>query len=132
MDTLDDDDVREYLDRAVKRYGKRAFYLFWDSGGPGGGAGQDAVYEFLDEYWPYSGDEGLGQPYRTLKEALKTQFTGITSATGEVSCEGMSPKALLAILDTGVEAGHVVTINGLNWEGGKKRKWKLLEGQDGE
>jgi hypothetical protein len=57
-------------ERRVRSKGRRAWVVEWDSGGPGAGAGCEAIYELDGLYWYPCEWAGLMGPYKTLAEPV--------------------------------------------------------------
>lgn len=113
---MNDDDVSvclEILFDLVQEQGKKVFRYFWDSGGPGAGAGTEVIYHFRELYWPCDSDQGfLTGPFDTLKEAMKG-FVVVNDATKWIECEALRIPALLKAFPVrGAKVGHVVQVNG--------------------
>jgi hypothetical protein len=123
MEMLDPEQALEILTGLTRKKGKQVFSLSWDSGGPGGGAGVETVWEWEGLFWPDSDTEGLIGPRKSLKAVLKSGFTAITDATTEVTCESIKAEDLLALLGKHCEEG-IVEINEEAWEVGEDGQWR--------
>ena len=63
MGELDHDANLEFLKELILKEGKTVYSLFWDSGGPGGGAGDENIIKFKNQYWAFSEYTSLSGPF---------------------------------------------------------------------
>lgn len=105
---LTSDDLYDW----VPRYGEEVFSLYWDSGGPGAGAGIESVYRFADRYLACSDTFGWSGPYDTLEDAYGSIF--VSSATKEISSSEWSDDEIIARMDL-QGPGPELVINGTRW-----------------
>jgi len=108
----------EELGERISEQGERVFWLYWDSGAPGIGAGADSIYKFKNQYWNYSFDNELVGPFDSLDEAMQwPDFLGVTGATECIYCsEFTAPEVASRLEIYDAESGHRVQINDEEWE----------------
>jgi hypothetical protein len=112
---LDLDRCIELLDELVRSEGQVVFRKFWDSGGPGAGAGEEVVYRYRALFWPHSA-EGLSGPYDSLEEALEGDAGAITGATRWITCESLPSDQLVESLWVHSAPKNPIEINGEPWQ----------------
>jgi hypothetical protein len=104
--------TRRQLRAQIIRNGECVFEHEWDSGGPGAGAGVEAVYEWRGQYAVRSADYGPAGPFATLEEALEARgLLHVTDATVEIVCSRFTAQELADLLTEGGE-GLPVRVNG--------------------
>jgi hypothetical protein len=96
--------------------GEIAYSLFWDTGGPGGGAGLETIYKYAGLYFGYTSDLELQGPFDSFEGALTDYFTFVTNAVESITCTSMSAKDLVPRLQYGSDIEHTLTINGERWK----------------
>jgi hypothetical protein len=89
-----------------------AFSLYWDSGGPGAGAGYNRVYHLAGKYFTAVDDFWWDGPCDTLAEMCPT--IGVNGATREVWCGAWSEEEILDRIEIFGEFDGV-EINGTWW-----------------
>lgn len=116
MGEFDTGACAEILSELIMEEGEIVYGLEWDSGGPGAGAGYEAVYKFKDLYWAYSDYEGLTGPHYCLDDALSSAFTTVTDVTERIRCSELSSKEIVKRLEAfELECTKRIVINGEDW-----------------
>ncbi len=89
MDRVDETDEQLLLFQdIVLEQGKIVAERYWDSGGPGGGAGVVRLYEFRNCFFGFTEDEFRG-PFDNLEEACDVvALRAVTSATKRITING--------------------------------------------
>lgn len=112
-DGVDDQFWLEQLQEMVPRVvGELVFSLYWDSGGPGAGAGTERVYRLAGKYLLSSASFGWSGPYDSLDEAFGTIV--VTGATKEIWSSEWSEDELIARMEL-YSPGPLLEINGTRW-----------------
>jgi len=126
LDVFDEDEGepdREWLIEAMTNLildeGDIVYALYWDSGGPGAGAGVEHIFRFRGSYFwrlEVTGFLGLFQSLDDVLTTFPEEFLGITEATEKIYCDELSADdiagRLLIFLD---REERVVTINNEKW-----------------
>ena len=94
------------------RFGEEVFMLYWDSGGPGAGAGVERVYRLGGKYLKASDSFGWDGPYDTLDQAHGTIF--VTGATREITCSEWGEDEIIARMELHDPRSSLM-INGTEW-----------------
>jgi len=116
MGELDHDASLEFLKELILKEGKTVYSLFWDSGGPGSGAGSEAVIKFKDLYWTCTDYAGFSGPYDALEDALSSEFTTVTSATQRIYSSELSIAEIVELLEPfDIEYTKRLIINDRDW-----------------
>jgi hypothetical protein len=116
MGELDHDACLEFLKELVLKEGKTVYSLFWDSGGPGGGAGSEAIIKFKHLYWTCTEYTGFSGPYDALEYALSSEFTTVTSATQSINSSELSIAEIVELLEPfDIDYTKRLVINGRDW-----------------
>jgi hypothetical protein len=113
---LDLDTCLNIFFELIREQGEEVCSLYWDSGGPGAGAGTEKIYKFRDLYWPCDSDQGFAfGPEESLQEAMDGCFQ-ITGATKSVTCEELSAAELAqSVRVQQAIPGQLIEINGEEW-----------------
>jgi len=132
MGKLNHDASLEFLKELILKEGKTVYSLFWDSGGPGGGAGSETIIKFKNLYWTCNDYSGFSGPYDALEYALSSEFTTVTSATQSIYCSELSISEIVELLKPfDIEFTKRLIINGRDWvittEGKFMRKSEFLK-----
>ena len=132
MGKSDHDANLEFLQELILKEGKTVYSLFWDSGGPGGGAGSETIIKFKDLYWTCTDYSGFSGPYDALEYALSSDFITVTSATQSVDSSELTIAEIVELLEPfDIEYTKRLTINGRDWvittEGKFMRKTEFLK-----
>ena len=132
MGELDHDANLEFLKELILKEGKTVYSLFWDSGGPGGGAGDEIIIKFKNQYWAFSEYTGLSGPFDELEYALSSDFITVTSATQSIYSSELSAERIAELLEPfDLEYTKRLIINGKDWvittEGEFMRKSKFMK-----
>lgn len=101
----------ELLDQ-VHATGRLVFSLYWDSGGPGAGAGYENVYELAGKYLYSSDSFGWTGPFDSLDDAYGSIF--VSAATREISSTVWDEEEIIARIDLHGEPDGL-RINGTVW-----------------
>lgn len=96
----------DILPDLLRRFAESVFSLYWDSGGPGGGAGTEEVYKLGRHYLTASADFGWDGPYDRLDDVLASIF--VTGATREIYCSEWSEEEILDRIELHGEPESVV------------------------
>ena len=116
MGKFDHDGSLEFLKELVLEEGKTVYSLFWDSGGPAGGAGCEKVIKFKNLYWTCTDYTGFSGPYDTLEYALSSEFTTVTSATQSIYSSELTIAEIVELLEPfDIEYTKRIVINGRDW-----------------
>ena len=116
MGELDHDANLEFLKELILKEGKTVYSLFWDSGGPGGGAGDEIIIKFKNQYWAFSEYTGLSGPFDELEYALSSDFITVTSATQSIYSSELSAERIAELLEPfDLEYTKRLIINGKDW-----------------
>jgi hypothetical protein len=111
--------LMEEITNLILDEGDVVYGLYWDSGGPGAGAGAENIFRFRGLYFSRSEVNGVSGPFPSLDDVLAEfagEFLGITEATVEISCDELSAADVASRLVSFLEeAEHVVKINGEKW-----------------
>lgn len=94
----DSDEWKAKFDDLLSQNGDCVYSLYWDSGGPGAGAGSETIEYFLGKYWARISWEGLAGPYRTFEGIFDNEnlpFRFITSATEKIWCSELTAEELV-------------------------------------
>jgi hypothetical protein len=132
MGDLDHDANLDFLKELILKEGKTVYSLFWDSGGPGGGAGSETIIKFKDLYWTCSDYSGFSGPYDALEYALSSDFITVTEATQSVYSSELTIPEIVELLEPfDIEYTKRIIINGKDWvittEGEFMRKSAFLK-----
>ena len=132
MGDLDNTESLEFLKELIRKEGKTVYSLFWDSGGPAGGAGCETIKKFKNQYWAFTGDTGFCGPFDALEYALTSDLITVTSATRSVYSSELSAKRIAGLLEPfDIEYTKRIEINGSDWvittEGEFMRKSAFLK-----
>ena len=132
MGELDHDANLEFLKELILKEGKTVYSLFWDSGGPGGGAGSETIIKFKDLYWTCNDYSGFSGPYDALEYALSSDFITVTEATQSVYSSELTIPEIVELLEPfDIEYTKRIVINGRDWiittEGEFMRKSAFLK-----
>ena len=116
MGELDHDANLEFLKELILKEGKTVYSLFWDSGGPGGGAGNETIIKFKNQYWACTEYTGFSGPFDELEYALSSDFITVTSATQSVYSSELSAERIAELLEPfDLEYTKRLIINGKDW-----------------
>lgn len=96
----------------VHATGRLVFSLYWDSGGPGAGAGYENVYELAGKYLYSSDSFGWTGPFDSLDDAYGSIF--VSEATREISSTVWDEDEIIARIDLHGEPDGL-RINGTVW-----------------
>ena len=132
MGDLDHKESLEFLKELILKEGKTVYSLFWDSGGPGGGAGSETIIKFKNQYWAFTEYTGFCGPFDALEYALTSDFITVTSATQSVNSSELSAERIAELLEPfEIEYTKRIEINGRDWvittEGEFMRKAAFLK-----
>lgn len=106
--------------KAIQEKGTLILSREWDSGSPGGGAGQESVYWYKGKYWLCSDDFDNAGPYDDLNALLSEyKLLAVSEATTEIYCPHLSAKKLAGYLKwrDAVIKDFEIVINGETWRG---------------
>jgi hypothetical protein len=121
-----DEEEREELCDLARREGKTVFSKDYDSGAPGGG-GDDSVVRYRGLFFVVSLDDHPPGPFASLRQAIEDGLlTDVTSAVGEIVCEGMPVARLLPML-TVHESPVTNLVNDEPWRFDRKNGWRQAE-----
>ena len=116
MGELDHDANLEFLRELILKEGETVYSLFWDSGGPGGGAGSETIIKFKNQYWAFTEYTGFSGPFDELEYALTSDFITVTSATQSVYSSELSAERIAELLEPfDLEYTKRLIINGKDW-----------------
>ena len=132
MGKSDHDASLEFLKELILKEGKTVYSLFWDSGGPAGGAGCETIKKFRNQYWAFTGDTGVYGPFDDLGYALTSDFITVTEATQSVYSSELTIPEIVELLEPfDIEYTKRIVINGRDWvittEGEFMRKSSFLK-----
>ena len=116
----------------ILKEGKTVYSLFWDSGGPAGGAGSETIIKFKDLYWTSTDYAGFSGPYDALEYALSSEFITVTEATRSIYSSELTIPEIVELLEPfDIEYTKRLEINGRDWvittEGEFMRKAAFLK-----
>lgn len=122
-DSVSDDYVHQFLWDEVATHGDQVFYLEWDSGGAGGGAGVETVYRFRGRLFTISPNVGLRGPWPSVEAALRGLFGYdrerpilINGATVSISCTEWEGEELISKINLDWPSlPSELRINGEHW-----------------
>jgi hypothetical protein len=92
--------------------------VWWDSGGPGAGAGVDTIHKLGNRYFYYCFDAAqMDGPYTSLADAVAgTGLDWVNEATGRIESPVLSAEQIAMMLNpTDIENGFTLSINGEEW-----------------
>ncbi len=100
-------------EKIIKR-GKVVLSYYWDSGGPGAGAGVEQAFCFEESYAVASEYEGPLGPFDSLLQAIEqTNILSISGASEKIECESLSVAQIIDLLQMYCnEDEPVLDING--------------------
>ncbi len=84
-DGEESDDTEDAFLTRLDQEGDIVFKLYWDSGGPGAGAGLDLIYLLDGKYWTCDDGNQVGGPYDSLRTAMDISPL-VGSATEAIYC----------------------------------------------
>ena len=98
----------------IIKHGKAVLSYYWDSGGPGAGAGVEQVFCFKERYAVASEYEGSLGPFDSLLQAIeKTNILSISDASERIECESLSVAQIIDLLQMYCDGDEpVLDING--------------------
>ena len=120
MDDLFNEDEFEDINDLIYEHGEGVYCLFWDSGGPGAGAGAETIFKYRCSYWYMDGHLGTTEQSENLEKLLENPvLTTLTEATESVDCSELTTKQLIDLLT--VETDYItknteILINDEKWE----------------
>ena len=122
----------EFLKELILKEGKTVYSLFWDSGGPCGGAGSETIKKFRNQYWAFTGDTGFYGPFDAMEYALSSELITVTEATQSVYSSELTIPEIVELLEPfDIEYTKRLEINGRDWvittEGEFMRKAAFLK-----
>jgi hypothetical protein len=117
---IDTDWAVEYVSELVYEQGRKILEHFWNSGGPGAGAGSEELYEFKRMYFASPSDSGLRGPYDTLEDALDSNWGMLvmTDATEWLRSDPKvlpTPELVQRLEVSGRPRSGRITVNGEAW-----------------
>ena len=132
MGELDNTESLEFLKELILKEGKTVYSLFWDSGGPCGGAGSETIIKFKDQYWAFAEYSGFAGPFDALGYALSSDFITVTEATQSIYSSELTIPEIVELLEPfDIEYTKRIVINGRDWiittEGEFMRKSAFLK-----
>lgn len=112
------DDPDEISEEGWTQFHVRAecvFTLFWDSGGPGAGAGEERIFRWQGKFYFFSEYWDVPNPFDSFEEALKgSEQCRVSTATQWIRSKLMGSDELVKLLEpTG--GGIALSINGEDW-----------------
>jgi hypothetical protein len=116
MGDFDHEASLEFLKELILEEGKVVYSLFWDSGGPGGGAGSETIVKFKNQYWAFTGSAEFFGPYDAMEYALSSEFITVTEATQSVYSSELSAEEIAELLEPfEIEYTKRLIINNKDW-----------------
>lgn len=100
----------------ITEYGEQVYSLFWDSGGPGGGAEYEYIYRYQGYFYPILSYDYDVQPYSSLGEALReSELSTLLDACEEIEFPPEYRNQIMPLLNYAGEDGRDIRINGEVW-----------------
>ncbi|MDB4634108.1 hypothetical protein OAG76_01755 [Rubripirellula sp.] len=98
----------------IIKHGTAVLSYFWDSGGPGAGAGVEQVFYFKEHYAVASEYEGPLGPFESLVDAIEqTTILSIGDASEKIECDSLSVTQIIDLLHMYCSGNEpVLEING--------------------
>jgi hypothetical protein len=117
-------DTEEYKDRQVdaeilEEQGQRVYSMFWDTGGPGGGADYNYVYQYQGAYYHIFLYSEVSGPYVSLADAIKQHELGMINGAAKQIETLLAADALLPMLYPALDPSDLpypFEINGEPWQ----------------
>ena len=98
----------------IIKHGKVVLSYYWDSGGPGAGAGIEQAFCFEESYAVASEYDGPQGPFDSLLQAIEqTKILSISDASERIECDLLSVAEIIDLLEMYCSGDEpVLDING--------------------